>query len=413
MYNYFREVSYNKLNIVSTFYPLNDGNEIVSYKDAHSRSYYCPLTEQNDSGYSGKDMMNLREWTLVAKAVKFIKKQVPSSLKLDSDKDSKVDNVCFIIQGNCMAPSGPYTTILWPHAYKMYTSSTYLNYKMVFCYNFQIEKYLDNKQNGVLCHEIFHTIGRGDLYPSNTKIEPVGPWDLMANTSNPPQSMCADYKYRYGHWIDVIPEIKSSGHYTLNPITSATNNCYKIFGPSDKEYFMLEFRQKSGTFESSLPGTGLIIYRIVKSKCCQNLEGFPYWIYIYRPEGTDSVNGDIKDAFFDASIGRSSFHNTSNPNCFLSDGSPGHIFIKNIQVTGNAVSFDVRFCGEPDILYSNTDQLPPVTNAMNLIETSGPVIVKNNNNVVFEAGQEIELNPGFEVELGGQFETSINCCGNQ
>jgi hypothetical protein len=315
-----------------------------------------------------------------------------------------------------MVPNGPNTTNLWPHASKLYyKTDVYIGSKRVWRYNFQLENYLDYKKNGVLCHEMFHSLGAGDLYRKQGN--PVGPWDMMADTKNPPQSMCADYKYRYGRWIDSIPEITRSGHYTLHPITSSENNCYRIPSSNTGEYFMLEFRQKTGTFESSIPGTGLIIYKIDKSECCLNNDVHDRtlnWIYIYRPGGTNSSNGNIKDAWFDASAGRSAFHNTSDPACYLSDGSPGNIFIKNIEVCDNTVSFDVRFCNQvDDVLITETMPLPPIINAMNRIETSGPVVIKDSDNITFEAGQEIILNPGFEIQAGGQFETNMNCCGEQ
>lgn len=416
MYNYFREASYQKLNIISTFYPLNDGAQILSYQDNHSRNYYCPYTAENDSGYSVVDngkMLNNREWTLITNAMNYIKDQIPSTLNIDTDNDGKVDNICFIIKGMPLTPTKPNTTLLWPHSHKMYYGKEYINSKRVFKYNFQLENYLDYKQNGVLCHEMFHTIGGGDLYQASGKFRPVGPWDLMAETKNPPQSMCADYKYRYGRWISEIPEIKTSGHYTLNPITSAHNNCYQIKSLNESEYFMLEFRQKTGTFESSLPGTGLIIYRIMRSACCRNIGGPPDWIYIYRPNGTNEVNGDVGDAYFDEAVGRSTFDDTSNPNCFLSDGSMGNIFIENIKVSGNSVSFDVRFCQDTDVLFSNTNQLPQHTKTLKQIATSGIVKVNKNDDIHFEAEHGILLNAGFEIEPGGQFKTNINCNCNR
>lgn len=180
---------------------------------------------------------------------------------------------------------------------------------------------------------------------------------------------------------------------------------------------MLEFRQKAGTFESALPGTGLIIYRIDRSECCQNYvdqDRSLNWIYIYRPGGTNKSDGDIRNAWMDVSAERSSFSNTSDPNCYLSDGSLGNIFIKNIEVCDNTVSFDVRFCNQTDdVLITETTLLSPIINAMNKIETKGAVTIKDSADVIFEAGQEIILNPGFEIQPGGKFETSINCCGKQ
>lgn len=412
MYNYFREVSYQKLNIVSTFYPVNNGSEIKSYQDSHILNYYCPWTTQNDSGYSVTDggrMKNDREWKLVDNAIRFIENQVPSSLDLDSNKDNKVDNICFVIRGRYMTPNILCPILLWPHAFKRYGNIS-LNSKLVCSYNFQIEDYIDYKKTGVLCHEMFHSIGAGDLYRYNGT--PVGPWDLMGNTTNPPQSMCAEYKARYGSWIDLdsIPEIIASGHYRLNPISSAKNNCYKINFSNPYEYYMLEFRQKSGTFESSLPGTGLIIYRIDKSSCCRNSLGPPDWLYIFRPNATNTSNGNVNDAYFDGIAGRSTFRNTSYPAGHLNTDPINNISIENILVTGNAISFDVRFY---TVEYTNTDQLPPVTKAIHLIKTSGEVVVKNSDRIIFDSGQEILLDEGFEVQAGGQFETIINSCGEK
>lgn len=422
MYNYFREVSYQNLNVTSTFYPLNNGTQIISYKDNHIRNYYCPYSAQNDSGYSLTDtgvMMKARERTLVTNAIDSVKSQIPSNLELDTEPtpNNKVDNICFIIRGAPVTPVQSFAKILWPHAYEYSPPYIYINNKAVYSYNFQIEDYLDNPingQTGVLCHEMFHSLGAGDLYHgTNNGITPVGTWDLMATQTNPPQSMCADYKYRYGRWISEIPPISVSGHYSLNPITSPINNCYKISSSNTEEYFVLEFRQKTGTFESSIPGTGLIIYRINKSACCWNLDGPPDWIYIYRPDGTLTNNGTIANANFDSSLGRFAFHNATNPSCFLSNGSLGNVYIKNITVSGNTVSFDVRFCDGDIVTHSNTSQLPSFSNAITRIETSGTVVVKSTDNVTLEAGQEIILNPGFEIQLGGQLTTNMNSCGNQ
>jgi len=43
----------------------------------------------------------------------------------------------------------------------------------------------------------------------------------------------------------------------------------------------------------------------------------------------------------------------------------------------------------------------------------GTIYVKNIDNVIFEAGNWVELNSGFEVQLGGTFEININECGEK
>lgn len=81
--------------------------------------------------------------------------------------------------------------------------------------------------------------------------------------SIPAQSMSTYMKYRYGGWVDNIPEITEGGVYTLNTPWSETNNAYKIASPnSSYEYFIVEYRNKNHYYENKLPGEGILIYRI-------------------------------------------------------------------------------------------------------------------------------------------------------
>ena len=50
MTNYFKEVSYNKLNVTSFYYPLTSSN-VISFQDSHPRAYYQPSTGPNSIGY--------------------------------------------------------------------------------------------------------------------------------------------------------------------------------------------------------------------------------------------------------------------------------------------------------------------------------------------------------------------------
>jgi DNA-directed RNA polymerase alpha subunit len=63
----------------------------------------------------------------------------------------------------------------------------------------------------------------------------------------------------------------------------------------------------------------------------------------------------------------------------------------------------------------NTNNLPDTTTTCGSIETSGTVTVKSTDNVIFEAKNEVILDAGFEIESGGTFEIHINpiimnCC---
>ena len=415
MRNYFKEVSYNKLDVVSHFYPTNNGTAIVSYQDSHNRNYYCPYTVTNPNGYTGGDKGTERwnrEYTLLANAVNYVASQVPSSLNIDYNNDDYVDNICFIVRGGTTT----WSSLLWPHV-SLLSQLAYINGKRAYAYTFQLENSTDNR---VLCHEIFHVIGAPDLYHYNLdNMQPVGPWDLMDDPTSIPHHMGAYMKYKYGGWISSIPSVTTSGTYTLQPLTSSTNNCYKIPISGSSQYLVVEYRRKTGAFESSIPGNGLIIYRINESyypkgnRDGEEAGGKKDEVYVFRPGGTISAKGDVYNAYFSATSGRTVFSNTSNPKCFISNGSNGNIYIKNIRENSNGtLSFDIRFCNNTNITYTNTNNLPALSNASNNIQTSGTVTVKNTSNVTFEAGNQVILNGGFEVQAGGTFEVNMNGCGN-
>ena len=63
---------------------------------------------------------------------------------------------------------------------------------------------------------------------------------------------------------------------------------------------MVEFRRRTGIFESSLPGEGIVVYRINTRVNYGNASGPPDEVYVYRPDGTPTTNGAPKNASFNA-----------------------------------------------------------------------------------------------------------------
>jgi M6 family metalloprotease-like protein len=339
MQNYFSEVSYNQLTISSNFYPPPSGSVIVSFQDSHPRAYYMPYNvTTNPTGYQNDTERTSREHTLLADAITAIASQVPAGLDVDFDDNNYVDNVCFVVKGATTA----WNTLLWPHMWSLYSQTVYINGKRVWDFNFQLEDHTLSSGNGVLCHEMFHTLGAPDLYHySYDGFIPVGGWDVMQSNTNPPQSMGAWMKYKYGGWISSIPTISTNGTYTLNPITSATNNAYKFASTlSSTEFFILEYRRKTGPFENSIPASGLLIYRINTLAGNGNAGGPPDEVYLYRLNGTPAANGTISSAHF-VEGGRTNFNSSSNPYCFFSNGDLADIDISNVGAAGSTISFTV------------------------------------------------------------------------
>ena len=350
MKNYFTEASYDQLTINTAFYPATTGTVVVSFQDTFPRDYYRPYNETtNPYGYADENERRIREHSLLVSAINSIGPQVPSSLNIDSDNDGNVDNVCFVVSGS---PDG-WSELLWPHKWSLYTYYIYINSKRVYTYNLQLQTHLQSSGVGVLCHEMFHTIGAPDLYHYNAAFGEVAPasyWDLMEWNQNPPQHMTAYMKYRYAGWLASLPVISGPGTYTLNPLntSSGTGVAYKIPSPnSSTEYFVVEYRKETGTFETSLPGSGLIIYRIntdFDGMGNSDYDGSSVLdeLYVYRPGGSLNVNGSPEYANFSSDVGRTTFNSVTDPWCFLSQGSNGLLNISNITSAGSTISFTLN-----------------------------------------------------------------------
>lgn len=339
--NYYLEASYNQLTVDTSFFPAPQNNYVVSWQDSNPRAYYQPYNAStNPQGYSTDNQRQSREFTLLQNAVNGVSSQIPSSLVIDSDGDNRVDNVVFIVSGS----AGEWSSLLWPHRWSLFDRYVYINGKRVYDFNFQLQNFLATRAVGVICHEFFHTLGAPDLYHyTDNGISPAGAWDLMESDQNPPQHMTAYMKWKYGGWIPSIPTIYMGQQYSINSLVSPTNNCYRINSSHPNQYYVVEYRKKTGTFENSVPGSGMLVYRIDTSAGDGNASGPPDELYIYRPNGTNTVNGIISQAFFSQQSGRININSSTNPNPFLADGSAGNLNISGIgSSAGTSISFTLN-----------------------------------------------------------------------
>jgi M6 family metalloprotease-like protein len=337
LYSYYREASYNQLSISTTFYPPPSGGSVVSWKDSNSRGYYRPYnSSSNPSGYSTDNQRYSREQALVKNAIEAANAYIPSGLNVDGDGDGVVDGISVIIKGQ---PDG-WQDLLWPHAWQMYAYSVYVNGKRVDTFAFEIQSVTDVS---TLAHETFHTLGAPDLYHYNFDgIYPVWKWDVLEYAEATPEHMSAYSKWRWGKWISSIPVISDNGTYTLSPVTSSTN-AYRIKSPnSTSEYFIVEYRRKTGMFESAVPGSGLVVYRINSNYDNQgNGNGPPDEVYVYRPGGTRTSNGNPDLAFFSSDSGRTIINDSTDPKSFLSGGGAGGLHVYNVGPPGATITFKV------------------------------------------------------------------------
>ena len=328
LYQYFYEVSYGQLEITSHFFPIQSGNSIISYQSPYPRSHFTSDT--------------ILRSDLLVPAIEYIESQVPLNIL----PRSHVDNVCVIVSGNTDNNPNP---VIWPHMFTL--GNVTIQGKLVRTYNFHVENSLSSKKTGVLAHEFAHSMNFPDLYRAGAlnPFLPVERWDLMADSDYPPRSVSSYLKMKYGEWI-TIPTISSSGTYTLHPLTTnQSDNAFRINSPNAlNEYFILEYRNNdTGIIDRTIPGSGILIYRVNEAGGWGNTIP-PDELYVYRPYGTLVHNGIITQAHFSFDEGRTGFNRSTEPEPFLSNGSPGGINITNIGSAGNTISFTYSIVEEYD-----------------------------------------------------------------
>jgi M6 family metalloprotease-like protein len=308
----------------------------------------------NPIGYTGAEFTS-RGHQLLADAIIAVRDQIPPELVIDSNNNGYVDNVVFMVRGE----SGAWANLLWPHRWMLFSIDVRIHGKRVWDYNFNMEDYFLNQYVGstaLLVHEFGHSLGAPDFYRySNITIDPVGIWEVMSNQTNPPQSMSAHVKEKYMNWT-TIPTLTSGGIHTLYPNTvSREQHAVRILSHVDTSaHYIIEYRNTStGTTDSTLPGSGLLIYRI-NHLLEGNAQGPPDEVYVYRPGGTVNVDGNIFNAFYSQQSGRTAINQSTNPSPFLSNGVFGGLDVANIGNAGESISFTILN------LVSNDPQcLPP------------------------------------------------------
>jgi M6 family metalloprotease-like protein len=356
MYNYVKNVSYQQMYVLSHFYPAPNVDQILSYQDIFPRDYYLPYSGENTNGYQNNDTVNQRterEHALLERAVDFIKNSIPSNIDFDYDDDGKIDNISFVIKGEV----GDWADLLWPHRWSLFSDSLTINDLRVWDYNFLLAN-SGYFSASTMSHELLHTFGFPDLYRYAYNGTPVGSWDIMAGNANPPQQSNMYCKWKYGNWIEEIPEITEAGFYTLYPNqNNHEGSVYKIASSNPDEFFILEFRRKLLPFDSGISNSGVLIYRInslYSGNAGTNLTDVFDEVYLYRYNGTPEMDGVISAAtFYLNNPLLNTFNPWTNPNPFLTDGTV--CFFELNQFTNkNADSITFYYNPQPISIHENS-----------------------------------------------------------
>ena len=340
--SYINDLTYGEINVKTSFYPKN-GDSILSIEAPYSREHY--------EGYIAGSS---KETEFIDWAFNAVKDQINlSTEELDKDNDGKIDVVTFLVNGATAS-----NNMLWPHQAE-YKGNQTLNGKKLGNYNLinvgSNEINIFNKEIlEVVIHEFLHIFNYPDLYRYYKSGSPIGEWDIMSDSTGYGQLPLVYTRDLFGNLNLNIGEITKGGVYTLKNSQSINKKdliAFKIKSPlSEKEYFMVEFRKQSGNWDSSLPGSGLIVYRINNNvdPWVGNRNGSPDHVYIFRPNEVRLNNGGgyISGAFLSKESGR-----TSIDKLFFSDGTSSGITISEVDSAGgDSISFKISFPKEEPIV---------------------------------------------------------------
>ncbi len=344
--SYISDLTYGKVKVNSSFYPI-ENNKYFSIEAPETREYY----EKNIAG--SKEEANFIKWAFDSVKDKI---NIPAN-ELDKDNDGEIDIVTFLCSG-----ATTNSNMLWPHETRFIGDSS-VNGKKLGTYNLinvgNNENNLFNKGNlKIAIHEFLHAFSYPDLYRYYRSGNPVGEWDVMANTDGFGQLPLVYSRNFYSNLNLNIQEINSDGVYKIKSSQSINKNdiiALKIKSPlSDKEYFMVEFRKNEGNWDSILPGSGLIVYRINDNVDAfyGNRNGYPDHIYVFRQDDINSTyaQGNTRTAFLSKESRRTSIGSNNlngefiSNSLFFDNGKNSGIVISDIgSATGDEMSFKVTF----------------------------------------------------------------------
>lgn len=206
----------------------------------------------------------------------------------DTDNDGYVDNVFVYYAGYNEAEGGAANTI-WPHRWSLtdagFTGTKTFDGKIVNDYSCTSELKGASGSNmcgiGTFCHEFGHVLGLPDYYNTDdSSINTLNEWDIMdygayLNNGCTPPTYSVFSRFFLG-WL-TPQEAKTPSTFTLEPLYQGTTTpastqkqayllsaiTHNLVGssPSPTEYFMLEYRKKTG-WDAYLPAEGLLIWHI-------------------------------------------------------------------------------------------------------------------------------------------------------
>lgn len=282
--------------------------------------------------------------------------------KYDTDGDGVVDMFYIIYAGYGSNVGGNSSDYIWPYAsYYAYSYRTYDGVRMgryacsteICDYEGSGTKTLDGI--GTICHEFSHVLGLPDLYDTdyeeNGQSNDPGVWSIMAggsynNNSRTPTGYGTYERYSIGFMQPEIISEEGDG-YTLEALNES-NKAYRINSSVDKEYFILENRQKT-KWDEYLPGSGMLIFRVDSTNSyvwdSNTANCNPKHNYFEMVRANPRMVGEyITPSAYDPFPGLGgviAINNETEPSLRSWAGKPTPLSLNTIQEAGGIISFNV------------------------------------------------------------------------
>lgn len=191
--------------------------------------------------------------------------------KYDADGDGNVDFVFVIYAGYGESQGGPVESV-WPQKVDL-TYSSWKTYGGLYladaACSCELRGYEGTEMDGIgtFCHEFSHILGLPDVYDTSTGGTGfgMGDWDVMdhgmyLDDSRTPAGYTAMDKFSVG-WITPRVLISPASDLALRPLSETEDACFIVCEDNNREYYILENRQKTGC-DKALPGHGMIISHV-------------------------------------------------------------------------------------------------------------------------------------------------------
>ena len=200
----------------------------------------------------------------------------------DTDNNGVLDNVFVYYAGFNEAEKGDANTI-WPHRWGVYSGNKFDGKTLRdYACTSELKGYYGSNMCGIgtFCHEFGHVLGLVDYYHTTEDKNTLNLWDIMdggayCNGGRTPPAYSAYTRFFLGYLTP--QEVKVGSDLTLNPLyqgkttpVSTENQSYlfsatphNLIGnnPTPNEFFMVEYRKKTG-WDTYLPAEGMLIWHI-------------------------------------------------------------------------------------------------------------------------------------------------------